>query len=96
MGPVSEADGSDGLWQGGEVVPCGACGFDDVFDAAEHGVGQPVGAQELPDILDRVQFGRAGRQEDQADVARQSEFGCCMPAGAIEQNDGMRSACDAA
>lgn len=54
MSPLSEADGAYGIWRGDEVVPCCACGIDDVFDVVEHGVGQPVGAEKLPDILDRV------------------------------------------
>lgn len=66
-----------------------------MLDAVEDGIGQPVGAQELPDILDRVQFGSAGRQEDQADVARHFELGRRMPSGAIEQDDGMGTAGDA-
>lgn len=41
MSPLSNTNGSNGV----------------VLDAAEDGIGQPVGAQELSDILDRVQFG---------------------------------------
>lgn len=32
-----------------------------MLDTVEDGIGQPIGAQELPDILDRVQFGSTGR-----------------------------------
>lgn len=44
----------------GKVVPCAAGCFDNMVDAVEDGIGQPVGAQELPDILDGVQFGSTG------------------------------------
>ncbi|GCD59910.1 hypothetical protein NBRC3280_2505 [Acetobacter pasteurianus NBRC 3280] len=67
-----------------------------MLDAVEDGIRQPIGAQELPDILDRVQFGRARRQKDQADVAGHFELGGGVPSGAIEQHDGMSAAGNAA
>lgn len=79
MSPLSEADGAYGIWQCNEIVPCGAGDVDNVLEVVEHGVGQPVGAKKLPDIFDRVQFGGAGWQEDQAEIARQSECGGRMP-----------------
>ena len=54
MSPLSETDGSNGVRQGGKIIPSGTGSVDDVLDAVEDGIGQPVGAQELPDILDRV------------------------------------------
>lgn len=54
MSPLSESDGSDGIREGGKIVPGGTGGVDDVIDAVEDGVGQPVGTKELPGILDRV------------------------------------------
>lgn len=54
MSPLSETDGSNGVRQGGKIIPGGTGGVDDVLDAVEDGIGQPIGAQELPDILDRV------------------------------------------
>lgn len=95
MSPLSESDGSDAVRQRGKVAPSGIGGVDDVIDAVEDGVGQPVGAQELPDILDRVQFGSAGRQEDQADIAGQLQLVGGMPSCAIEQHDGVGNAGDA-
>lgn len=56
MRPFSEADGTDSFGECGEVVPRGAGGIDDVVDVVEDGVGQPVGAKELPDIFDRIEF----------------------------------------
>jgi len=49
-------------------------------------------AQELPDIFDRVQFGRAKRQKEQADSAGQLQLVGGMPSGAIEQDDGVGTA----
>lgn len=66
-----------------------------MLDAVEDGIGQPIGAQELPDILDRVQFGCARRQKDQADVARHFELGGGVPPCSIEQHDGMSASCHA-
>ena len=96
MSPLSETDGSDGFRQVGKVVPGGTGGVDDVLDAVEDGIGQPICAQELPDILDRVQFGSTGRQKDQADIAGELQFTGGMPSCAIEQHDGMGTAGDVA
>jgi len=49
------------FWECSEVVPRGAGGIDDVVHVVEDGVGQPVGAEELPDIFDRIESRSAGR-----------------------------------
>ena len=67
-----------------------------MIDAVEDGVGQPVGAQELPDIFHRVQVGGARLQEDQADIAGQLQLVGSMPSCAIKQHDGVGAARDAA
>ena len=46
--------------------------FEDV--GAEDAVGEPVVADELPDILDRIEFGAFGRQRDERDVRRHDEL----------------------
>ena len=46
-------------------------------------------AQILPDVLDRVQFRRAGRQEDQRHVLRHVQLRGGVPARAIEQQNGV-------
>lgn len=66
-----------------------------MLDAVEDGIGQPIGAQELPDILDRVQFGGARRQKDQADVTRHFELGGGVPSCSIEQYDSVGASCHA-
>ncbi|AQT03843.1 hypothetical protein A0U91_01030 [Acetobacter persici] len=70
MSPFSEADGTDGVWECDEIVPRVTSSIDDVVHVMEDGVCQPVGAEELPDIFDRVQFGSTRRQEDQTEIAR--------------------------
>lgn len=73
MDTFSEADRAYGIGVGDEVVPESG---DDVPTVVEHGVGQVVGAEDVPDILDRVQLRSLGRQKDRADVAHQFEFWC--------------------
>lgn len=94
MRPFAPPDGCDGPGLIDEAVPCVACGGDDVVVAVEDAVSEPVGAQILPDVLDRIQFGRARGQEDERDVFRHGEFGGRVPAGAVEQQDGMGALCD--
>ena len=54
------------------------------------------GAQILPDVLDRVQFGSARRQEDRRDVFGQVEVARRVPSGAVEQQHGVRALGDMA
>ena len=52
-------------------------------------------AQELPDVFGGIGFGRIGRQFEQADVVGDLQFSAClMPAGAVEQNDGVAVGCN--
>jgi hypothetical protein len=57
MGPFSGSDGHDfpGLFD--ELVPGKAAVVEDIVVGLEDPVREPVVAQELPDVLDRVQFG---------------------------------------
>jgi hypothetical protein len=72
-----------------KLVPGFAAMVDDVFVGCEDAVGKPVVAQELPDILDRVQFGAFGRQRDDADILGHFEFVGHMPASLIHQQHGV-------
>ncbi len=45
--------------------------------------------QELPDILDRIELGRVGRQRQERDVGRQLGDGFLVIAGAVHDQDGM-------
>ena len=80
-----------GVWLCDEAVPGVAGGVDDVVVGVEDAVGEPVRAQILPDIFDRVQFRGAGGQEDQGDVCGYDELGCGVPSGAVEQQNRMRA-----
>ena len=46
-------------------------------------------SQVLPEVLDRVQLGGAGRQEEQGDVAWHLQLAGGVPSGAIEREDGV-------
>ena len=59
MCPISQADRHDCPWLVDEIVPGKAAVIDDVVVGLEDAVGEPVVADELPDVFDRVQFGYA-------------------------------------
>ena len=46
---------------------------------------------ELPDVFDRVELGRLRRQRHQGDIVGDVELGRKVPAGLIEQQNGMGS-----
>ena len=68
--------------------------IDQLVVGREHQVGQPVVAHELPDILDRVQFGAFGRKREQGNVGRDLEALRQVPAGLVEDNNGMSAGAD--
>ena len=55
----------------------------------EDAVGEPIVADELPDVLDRVQFQGSRRQWKQGDVVRDGEFGGHVPSGLIKHQHGV-------
>lgn len=57
MRPRTSADGHDAPGLVSELVPGVAAQRDDLIVGFEDAVGQPVVAHELPEVLDRVQFG---------------------------------------
>ena len=63
--------------------------FEDVSVGAEDAVGEPVVADELPDILDRIEFGAFGRQRDERDVRRHDELVGQVPSGLVEDEHGV-------
>ena len=65
--PWSGCDGSDALWSVGESDP--GITARDALICLEHAMAQVVLAQELPDVLDRIEFRTVGRQMQQADDA---------------------------
>ena len=62
MCPIAQADGHDCPRLVDEAVPGKAAVIDDVVIGSEDAVGEPVVADELPDVFDRVELGRLRRQ----------------------------------
>jgi len=88
--PIACCDGGDTSCFGGEGIPGGAASIDDGVIAVVDAVAQLVAAQKCPDILDRVQLGRVGRQAKQADVVWNAElFAGRVPSCAIEGENGV-------
>ena len=71
-----------------------AAAVEDVVVAFEDAVGEPVVAHELPDVLDRIEFGRSRRERHEGDIAGSFEGGRCMPSGLVEHDEGMGSGLD--
>jgi len=69
---------------------------EDVVVGLEDTVRKPVVAYELPKILDRVQFGRLGRQRHQRNVVGDEELRRHVPACLIKQDDGVGARRDVA
>lgn len=67
---------------------------EDVFVVRKHPVREPVVAHELPDVLGRVQFRRAGRQLHEGDVVRNVEFRRAVPVGLVEKDDDVGALID--
>ena len=57
MGPIPGSDGHDFPGLVDELVPGKAAVVEDILVGLEDPVREPVVAHELPDVLDRVQFG---------------------------------------
>src|SRR5215211_224371 len=72
-----------------ELVPGRAGMVEDSLVGGEDPVREPVLAQELPDVLNRVQLWSLGGERHESDVGRDLEPLRLMPAGLIEQNHGM-------
>ena len=73
-----------------------ASGIDNVVIGFEHAIGEPVGAQILPDVLDWVQLWRARRQENGRDVVGHIEIGRGVPPRAIHEQHRVRPGGDVA
>jgi len=77
-----------------ELIPGRTAVIDEGIGILEHAVGQPVVAQELPDVLLAVELGALGRQRHNRDVARHREFRREVPARLVEQQCRMTSGGD--
>ena len=83
MSPIAQSDGHDAPRLLGELVPGVAAVSDDVVVGAEHAVGQPVVAQELPDVFGGIELGAFGRQGQSGDVFGDFELGGHVTFGEI-------------
>ena len=89
MGPVPQSDGHDAPRLVDELVPGVAAMVDDVVVGFEHAVGEPVVAQELPDVFGRIEFGTFRRQRQNGDVRGNVELVGHVPAGLVDHQHGM-------
>ena len=95
-GPLAHADGGDRVRLCDEPIPGVTGCIDDVVVGVEDAVREPVGADVLPYLLDRVQFRRTGRQEDQRNVLGHAEIAGGVPTGPVEEQHGVASPGDGA
>ncbi len=89
MSPVSQSDGHDLPGLVDECVPGVAAEGDDVVIGPKDPVGEPVLAHELPQVLDRVQLWRSGREEQEGDVVGHRQLRGRVPAGLIKKENGV-------
>ena len=93
--PLTEADTHDAPGLISEAVPCIAAVIDDGVVGGEHAVGQPGVAQELPDVLDRLEqqswssLRALGRAWDDGDIRRHDQTLGDVPRGLIQQQCAM-------
>jgi len=68
MNPITEAERHDPPGLVDELVPGMAAVIEDGAVGGEHPAGEPVVAQELPEVLNRVQRRAFGRQWQEGEV----------------------------
>ncbi len=89
FGPFAVGDLGDFVGEVDQGVPRGAAGIDDGLFVVVDPVGEKVLAQVLPDVLDRVELRRVARQRQQCDSVGDIEASAVVPAGLVEDDDGM-------
>jgi len=57
------------------------------IEAVEDAVVERLFAQVIPEMLDRIQFGRIGRSREQAQIGRGGKRTALMPARAVKDHD---------
>jgi len=87
--PLAQSDGHDAPWLIDELVPGRTAMVDEIVVGFEDAIGEPIVAQELPDVFDRVELGAFRRQRNDGDVCRHDKTGRQVPAGLIDQEDGV-------
>ena len=63
-----------------QPIPSVTTGVDDLARSLENAVRERIVSEMQPEPLDRVEFGRVGRQEDEAEVSGHDEIAGRMPA----------------
>lgn len=63
---------------------------DDIVIGFEDAVGEPVFAHEEPEVLNRIELGRLGRQWQDRDVGRHDKVVRHVPPRLVHDEDGMR------
>ena len=89
MRPLAQSDGHDAPGLIDELVPSCTAMVDEIIVGFEDAVGEPIVAEELPDVFDRVELGAFRRQRNYGDVCRHHKTGRQVPAGLIDQEDGV-------
>ena len=74
MRPLAQSDGHDAPGLIDELVPSLAAVVDEIVVGTKDAVREPVVAHELPDILDRIEFGGFRWQGD--DLRRSPVVSC--------------------
>ena len=78
------SDGIDALRIGDEAVPRILAGCDDGLIAIPDAPAELIAARVVPDVLDRIEFRRAGWQRQNSDIIRHAQsLSLLMPFGAI-------------
>jgi hypothetical protein len=88
---LAQSDGHDAPGLIDELVPSVAAMVDEIVVGFEDAVREPVVAQKLPDVFDRIELGAFWRQRNDGDVCGHEEAGRQVPASLIDQEDGMGS-----
>ena len=91
MRPLAQSDGHDAPGLIDELVPSVAAMVDEIVVGFEDAVREPVVAQKLPDVFDRIELGAFWRQRNDGDICGHDEAGRQVPASLIDQEDGMGS-----
>ena len=89
MSPLAQSDGHDAPWLIDELVPGRTAVVDEIVVGFEDAIGEPIVAQELPDVFDRIELGTFRRQRHNGDVWWHDESRRQVPAGLIDQEYGV-------
>jgi hypothetical protein len=89
MGPFSVPNRHDDPGLVDKLVPGLGGDRQNFVVGFEDPIGKLILAHELPNVLDRVQFGRSWRHGHQGDVGRDRQLVRGVPTGLVEDEDGV-------